>query len=224
MAHMKASAIEGMSENQKKTLFWACFAALIATSFGFIIRALLIDTWGAQFNLTEVQKGEIFGAGLWPFAISIILFSLIIDRIGYGTAMAFAFVCHIASVVLTVTATGYTQLYWAMFICALANGTVEAVINPVVATLFPTAKVRWLNILHAGWPGGLVLGGILTIALADVAKTGDWRVVVGIIAVPMVVYLAMLTFAKFPINEREQAGVSYKTMLAELGGFGALVA
>ena len=133
------------TDQQNKMLFWACFAALIATSFGFIIRALLIDTWGAQFNLTEVQKGEIFGAGLWPFAISIILFSLIIDRIGYGTAMAFAFICHIASVVLTVTATGYTQLYWAMFICALANGTVEAVSNPVVATLFPTAKVRWLG-------------------------------------------------------------------------------
>src|SRR5436305_7060879 len=133
---MNTSAIEGMSDSQKRTLFWACFAALIATSFGFIIRALLIPTWGTQFNLTEVQKGEIFGVGLWPFAISIILFSLVIDRIGYGRAMMFAFVCHVLSVVLTVTATGYWQLYAANFIVALANGTVEAVINPVVATLF----------------------------------------------------------------------------------------
>src|SRR4030095_15532954 len=40
---------------------------------------------------------------------------------------------------------------------------------------------------------------------------------------PAVIYLAMLTFARFPINEREQAGVSYRRMLAELGGFGALI-
>ena len=71
--------------------------------------------------------------------------------------MVFAFVCHIASAIMTIMATGYWTLYWAMFIVALGNGTVEAVINPVVATLFPREKTKWLNILHAGWPGGLVL-------------------------------------------------------------------
>jgi len=79
-----------------KRLFWACFIALIATAFGFIVRALVIDDWAAEFNLTETQKGEIFGVGLWPFAISIVLFSLIIDKIGYGRAMVFAFLCHVA--------------------------------------------------------------------------------------------------------------------------------
>ncbi len=213
-------AVASNSEQQNKLLFWACFAALIATSFGFIIRALLIDTWGAQFNLTEVQKGEIFGAGLWPFAISIILFSLIIDRIGYGTAMAFAFVCHIASVVMTVTATGYTQLYWAMFICALANGTVEAVINPVVATLFPSAKVRWLNILHAGWPGGLVLGGILTIAMGENA---DWKNKVYLLLIPTVLYGILMLGKRWPVQERVAAGVSYRDMLREFGFIGAFL-
>src|SRR5205085_4366256 len=105
-------------------------AALVATSFGFIIRALLIPTWGQQFNLTEVQKGEIFGAGLWPFAISIILFSLVIDRIGYGTAMVFAFACHILSALVTIFGPGMFAgakdgPYWALwigaFIVALAN-------------------------------------------------------------------------------------------------------
>ena len=69
--------------------------------------------------------------------------------------------------------TGRTTLYWAMFLVALANGTVEAVINPVVATLFPREKTKWLNMLHAGWPGGLVLGGILALAMGS---TADWQV------------------------------------------------
>src|SRR5438105_12738858 len=38
-----------LSEGNRMLLFWACFASLIATSFGFIIRAMLIDTWGTQF-------------------------------------------------------------------------------------------------------------------------------------------------------------------------------
>src|ERR1051325_5743906 len=165
----------GQMEQQQKMLFWACWAALVATSFGFIIRVILADAWGTELHLTQVEKGQILGVGLWPFAISIILFSLIIDKIGYGAAMAFAFVCHVASVILSVTATTYTQLYIATFIVALGNGTVEAVINPVVATMFSRDKVRWLNILHAGWPGGLVLGGILTLLLGKVAPEMSWK-------------------------------------------------
>jgi MFS family permease len=106
-----ATTDPALEEGNRKLLFWACFASLIATSFGFIIRALLIDEWGVRFNLTETQKGEIFGVGLWPFAISIILFSLVIDKIGYGRAMIFAFICHVLSAILTITATGYWSLW-----------------------------------------------------------------------------------------------------------------
>lgn len=209
-----------LTDAQRKTLFWACFLALIATAFGFIVRALLIDTWGVQFGLNATQKGEIFGVGLWPFAISIILFSLVIDRIGYGTAMVFAFVCHVASAIMTITATGYWSLYWATFIVALANGTVEAVINPVVATLFPKEKTKWLNILHAGWPGGLVLGGVLALSMGEGA---DWRLKVGLLLIPTVLYGLMMLGKKFPVNERVAAGVSDKDMLKEFGTIGALI-
>ena len=112
--------------------------------------------------------------GLYPFAISIILFSLIIDRIGYGTAMAFAFVGHLASTLLTIFAPNFAVLYIATFIYALANGTVEAVINPVVATVYKDNKTHWLNILHAGWPGGHGAGRLLAIGVSKVGhELGD---------------------------------------------------
>src|SRR5690606_25136528 len=114
--------------------------------------------------LTQTQLGEISGVGLWPFAISIVLFSLIVDKVGYKTSMVFAFIFHIASALLTIFATGYWMLYVGTFMMALGNGVVDAVVNPVVATMFPEEKSRWLSILHAGWPGGLVLGGIMALA------------------------------------------------------------
>jgi len=201
-------------------LFWACFLALIATAFGFIVRALVIDEWAVEFSLTETQKGEIFGVGLWPFAISIVLFSLIIDRIGYGKAMVFAFACHIVSAIVTISAKGYWGLYAGNFIVALGNGTVEAVINPVVATMFVRNKTKWLNILHAGWPGGLVLGGLLTIGIG--ADAG-WQVKVGLILLPTFGYALLMLGRRFPVNERVAAGVSYRDMLQEAGFLGALV-
>jgi len=215
-----------MSESpvRPRLLFWACFAALTATSFGFIIRALIMDDWARQFALSETQKGEIFGVGLWPFAISIVLFSLVIDSIGYGRAMVFAFVCHIASAIITIYAPRHFNPYWSLwignFVVALANGTVEAVINPVVATMFPKEKTKWLNILHAGWPGGLVLGGLLTLGMGN--RFG-WEWKVGLLLIPTLVYGFLMLGHKFPIHERVAAGISYKTMLQEAGILGCLI-
>ena len=207
-----------------RRLFLGCFMALVATAFGFVVRGAVLEDWALQFGLSEEQKGIIQGVGLYPFAISIILFSLIVDRIGYGTAMMFAFVGHIVSTVLTIFAPNFAVLYIATFIYALSNGTVEAVINPVVATIYKDNKTHWLNILHAGSPGGLVLAGLLAIA---VLKTGEsvgaalpgklWQWQMVILLIPIVIYGLLLIGLRFPIQERVEAGVSYREMLGEFG-------
>jgi MFS family permease len=201
-------------------LFMACFVALVTTSFGFILRALTLSQWGSEFNLTNTQIGEIAGVGLWPFAISIVLFSLIIDKVGYKNSMIFAFVCHVASAALTFFAEGYTSLYIATFIMALGNGTVEAVVNPAVATMFPKQKTRWLNMLHAGWPTGLVLGGIMALVMGPET---DWRFKIILVLLPAVAYGILMFPLRFPVNERVKAGVSYLEMLKEVGVGGALI-
>jgi len=217
-----------VQEKGDMKLFSACFISLIATSFGFIVRVFLMDVWQAQFNLTETQKGEIFGVGLWPFAISIVLFSLIVDKIGYKVAMVIAFLCHSAYMAIVIAAptlvesgaSGYWVLYLGSFIGALGNGTIEAVINPVVATMFSKDKTKWLNILHAGWPGGLVLGGLLALAMGD---SIDWRFKVALVAIPVLLYGSLILTCKFPVNERVAAGVSFRDMLKEVGFFGTML-
>jgi len=230
-----------MNNKHDKTLFWGCFIALITTSYAFFSRMYLCGVrFPTDFGLDKVAVGELQGAGVWPFGVSIILFSLFIDRIGYKVAMIFSFVCYIAYALMAFAAYGAIQglagdalvaaqkkghllLYWGSIILGLGNGTVEAYINPVVATMFSKDKTKWLNILHAGWPGGLVIGGLCTIALATHAATGDWRVVLGLILIPAIIFFVMLIGLKFPKSEREQAGVGYVDMLKELGAFGALV-
>lgn len=209
-----------MIPKSDKLLFWGCFIALITTAFGFILRIFLMDGWAKEFNFSATQQGELFGVGLWPFAISIIIFSLIIDKIGYKTAMIFGFVCHMVSLVMTVTASSYEGLYWANFVVALGNGTVEAYINPVVATKFKHDKSRWLNILHAGWPGGMVIAGILALSLPE---TMAWQTKMWLLAIPAVAYVVILAFQEFPVNERVAAGSSYADMLKEVGAAGAFI-
>lgn len=209
-----------MSQNR---LFIACIISLVTTSFGFIIRAFLLTEWGKEFNLSESQLGSIQGVGLYPFALSIILFSLVIDKLGYGRTMALAWICHMASAIITITATSYTALYLGTFIFALANGAIEAAINPVTATLFPNKKTHYLNILHAGWPGGLVLGGVLTICMSGIDLSWAWRLKMGLFIIPTLLYGVLLLGQKFPTQERVTAGISYKEMLSEFGWVGCLV-
>jgi MFS family permease len=222
-----AEATKPTSLNDK-LLFWACFASIVATAFGFIIRSQIVGNWAREYGLGETEVGKINGVGLWPFAISIVIFSLIIDKIGYGKAMAFAFLCHISSAILTILTPmltknshdAYNLLYFSTFILALGNGTVEAVANPVVANLFPREKTKYLNMLHGGWPGGLVLGGIIALVMGDKFA---WQYKVGLIFLPVITYAVLMLGRKFPISERVTAGVSFKAMLKEVGVIGAAI-
>jgi MFS family permease len=228
-----------MKNRHDQILFWGCFIAIITTSYAFISRIILCTgtQFATDFGLDKVSVGELVGAGIWPFGVSIIVFSLFIDRIGYKVAMLFSFVSYLIYTTMAFAAYssvhglsgdaliagqkhGYQLLYWGSIILGLGNGSVEAYANPIVATMFNTDKTKWLNRLHAGWPGGLVLGGLCTIALADNA---DWRITLGLILIPALTFFFILVSLKFPRSEREQAGVSYLAMLKELGAFGALV-
>ena len=226
--YFEGAAAPAKPGRNETLLFWASFTAIVATAFGFVVRTQIIDDWGHDFDLSKTQRGEIFGVGLWPFSISIIICSLLIDRIGYGKAMAFAFVCHVTSAIVTILTPqlsggdpkkAYWVLYIGTFIVALGNGTVEAVTNPVVATLFSREKTKWLNRLHAGWPGGLVLGGVLALAMGST----NWQYKVALIFLPVVAYGVLMLGRKFPVNERVAAGVSYMSMLQQVGFFGALI-
>ena len=223
---------ESSDNKVSKALFWGCFIALVTTSFGFITRIFMFLDPEISKELLDLDDGEVgqfIGIQIWPFAISIIGFSLIIDKVGYKFSMIFAFACQIIWTVMGYMAissadmdieTRKKLLMAGGFILALGNGTVEAFINPVVATMFTKAKTKWLNILHAGWPGGLVVAGMLVIFMED----NPWEQKLLLIAIPAIIYFLMLIKQTFPVQERVSAGVSYKDMLAEFGFLGGLVA
>ena len=216
-------------------LLWAGFMAILAAGVGFSIRAGILGQWAEQYGFTQTELGAITGGGLTGFGIIILLSSLIADRIGFGPLMLAAFVMHLVSAGLTL-ATGaafaaggkplaFQCLFWGMFLFAIGNGIAEAVVNPLVATLFPRNKTHYLNILHAGWPGGLILGGLASYFMAGSAnvKPVDWRIQISLFLIPVVLYGLMMLGQRFPKSEASSSGVSYKEMLGELGLVGAAV-
>ena len=231
--HHDAKANGTVSNAQR--LLWAGFMAILAAGVGFSIRAGILGQWAEQYGFTQTELGAITGGGLTGFGIIILLSSLIADRIGFGPLMFAAFVMHLVSAGLTL-ATGaafaaggkplaFQCLFWGMFLFAIGNGIAEAVVNPLVATLFPKNKTHYLNILHAGWPGGLILGGLASYFLTGGADTKPvaWQVQISLFLIPVALYGLMMLGQRFPKSEASSSGVSYKDMLGELGLIGAAV-
>jgi MFS family permease len=218
----------GFSE---QILFWASFLTLIAAGIGFSVRGAILGDWSKQFGFTQGELGTITGGGLVGFGITIIVFSFIADRVGYGPLMGIAFFFHLASALVTMAATavfasyGKDSTYWCLyigaFLFALGNGTCEAVINPLTATLYPKEKTHWLNILHAGWPGGLIIGALLGLAFEQYAVR--WEYQMAAFLVPTLAYGALMVGRRFPKSEAAVAGVTMEKMREELGLLGAAV-
>ncbi|NRA37407.1 MAG: hypothetical protein HRU15_04655, partial [Planctomycetes bacterium] len=100
-----------ISPADKQKLFWASFLALMAAGVGFVFRSMVPDLWATEFQITGAQVGALFGAGLWPIAVTMIIFSLLVDKIGYKSSMIIAFVLQALSVVLTITASDYDSMW-----------------------------------------------------------------------------------------------------------------
>lgn len=210
-------------------LLWAGFIAILAAGIGFGVRGGILTNWAADFGFTGAQLGAIGGAGFTGFCFAIIIGGLIVDKIGYGKLVFVAFACHVLSAVVTFAAvkgqaqdTAYSFLYWGTFIFAFANGTLEAVANPLVATLFPKNRTHYLNILHASWPLGMVFGGLIGWTLG--AQGVSWKIQLGLFLIPTILYGVAFMGQKFPQSEAAEKGLSVGDMLKEVGILGGAVA
>jgi MFS family permease len=199
-----------MSTIERNKLFWASCLALLVTALSFGIRAGIMNKLGTDFNLTTQQLGVITGAAFWGFPLAIVVGGFIVDIIGMKKLLVMAFVLHLAGILLTVFATGYWTLFISTLLIGIANGTVEAACNPLVASLFTDNKTTKLNHFHLWFPGGIVIGTLLVLLL-NYVNIG-WQVQVAVMIIPTLIYGYLFSTLKFPVTERVASGYSTTDM------------
>lgn len=223
-----SNSLDTTTASNAKRLLWAGFMAILAAGVGFAIRNGINAAWAAEFGFTNLQNGLIGGAGFSGFCFGIIIGGMIVDKIGYGKLVIAAFLLHVLSAVVTLMPssgmaqqTAFLLLFSGTFIFALANGTLEAVANPLVATLFPQNRTHYLNILHASWPAGMILGAVITLL---VGTSWSWKAQLGLYLVPTFIYGFMFFGQSFPKSEASSKGFSLGEMMKDVGILGASVA
>jgi MFS family permease len=201
------------SNIQRSKLFLAARIALIFTSMTFAFRASLEGVWGKEFNLTHEQVGWIFSPAFWGFTLAMVIGGPLCDVIGMKRLLGFAFVGHVAGVIIYLIAKDATMLFWGTVCIGIGNGMVEAACNPLTVTLYPENKTTMLNRFHVWFPGGIVLGGLLSYFFIEKMNI-DWHMLIATLFIPAAIYGFLFFKLKFPQTERVTKGVSTKQMFA----------
>jgi MFS family permease len=189
-----------------KRLFLASRVALVVTAMSFAIRGGSAGPWGLQFHLTHEEVGQVIAPALWGFTVAMIFGGPLCDLIGLGRIVGFAFVGHLVGILLTIFAWNFWSLFAGNLIFGIANGSVEAACNPLITTLFPDDKTTKLNHFHVWFPGGIVIGSVLSYFMD---KAGlSWKAEFATMLVPLAAYGFLFVGQSFPKTERVQRGVS----------------
>lgn len=200
-----------ISRNQ---LFVASCLALLVTSLSFGIRAGILSRLGVEFELNNAQLATIASTAFWGFPLAVIIGGMVVDIIGMKRLLLLAFVFHLLGILLTVFATGYWTLFISTLLIGIANGTVEAACNPLVATIYADDKTTKLNHFHLWFPGGIVIGTLLVYFLDKVGI--GWQVQVGLMAIPTLLYGFLFNRLSFPVTERVASGITTDQMYRSL--------
>jgi MFS family permease len=192
-------------------LFWMSCMALVVTAMTFAIRARLMPMWETGFPLSARDSAIAVGTAFWGFTLAQFVGGPLVDVIGMKRFVRIAFFLHLIGIVITIFARDFWTLFIGTLFMGVGNGSVEAGCNPLVASLYPNHKTKMLNRFHVWFPGGIVIGSVISYLIIDVMEL-NWTILVGTLVLPLVIYGVLMFGQKFPKTERVEMGISYSSM------------
>ncbi|MFG0263421.1 MAG: MFS transporter [Novipirellula sp. JB048] len=197
---------------------FASFLTLVASGIGFATRTAAGGPWEREFNLGGGDFGAILGAGFLGFGLMIFFGGILVEKFGYKKLLMLAFVMHLVSAALLFAANPlfegwresspenasryvFNVLFGSAFLFSICQGLYEAVINPLIAQLYPDEKTHYLNILHAGWPAGMIVGGLFAAGFIGEHSWFvelPWQYALASFLVVVLAYGAMVIPERFP--------------------------
>ena len=215
------------SELRPGRLFFIGNLAIFTIGLGFAVRATIASAiQGELFDPLDVANsasmvGEVIGATFTGFAATLLFGSALLDHVGMKRMLLFAAFGYVLGSLLVIYASvvppaefTYSLVLFGLLLTGLGWGAVEAATNPMVAALYPEEKTHRLNVLHAWWPAGIVVGGLAGLGLNALGL--PWQSNLALLLVPSLLLAGLCWREAFPNTERVALGVSHKDMYLEL--------
>lgn len=211
----------------RKRLYYVGNLSIFMIGLGFAVRANIAGNLQSDiYNQLDLARsaamvGEALGATFTGFALTLLFGSALVDLIGMKRMLLLSALGYVigavgllAAATMPVDSSVATLVFISLLLTGLGWGAVEAASNPMVASLYPEEKTHRLNVLHAWWPAGIVVGGLIGVGIS--AAGLPWEINMYILLIPALALAWMVATSAFPVTERVAAGVSYGEMLSEL--------
>jgi len=195
-----------MDNINKNKLFLAACISLVVTSMTFAIRAGILTQLGVDFEINNTQLGYINSMAFLGFPLAMLIGGLLYNAMGPKKLLTIAFICHILGLVLTIYAGGFWTLIISTFFIGFANGSVEAACNPMIADMYTNNRTAMLNKFHVWFPGGLVIGSLVSKFMTDAGL--GWQLQIATMIIPTLLYGYLVFTQKFPKSENIESNTS----------------
>jgi len=190
----------------KSKIFLASCVALTVTAMTFGIRAGIMGELGETFEFTNKQLGIMAQMAFLGFPLSMIVGGLIYPKVGPKPLMWVAFAAHLIGLILTIVSTSFFPFLISTFLIGIANGAVEAACNPLIADMYTTNRTTMLNKFHVWFPGGIVIGALVSQFMTKMDM--GWQAQIAVMFIPTIIYGALMIGQNFPKAENIAANLS----------------
>jgi MFS transporter, putative metabolite:H+ symporter len=193
--------------NKSRLFYGSCFA-LITTALSFSIRAGILPQLGDELGLSAEQLGFINSMWFLGFPISMVIGGLVYHTVGGKRIMQFAFLAHAIGILMTIYSGSYVGLLISTLLIGIGNGCTEAACNPMIADAFEgNTMSKMLNRFHMWFPGGIVIGSLVSKFMTDAGF--GWEAQIWVIILPTLVYAYLFYGQDWPVAKtKEEASLS----------------
>nr|WP_086491028.1 MFS transporter [Novosphingobium panipatense] len=215
-----------MTGINRQRLFWLSVLALFTASMSASLRAAVASSLKAEWidPIAPIAAGEMIGAALGSaflgFSITVFVVSAVLDRIGIRRVLIGCGVAFLIGTSLIVGAGLFAKgmavyhLVWlGMLLSGIGWGFAEASINPLTARLYPEDTTHRLNVLHAWYPGGLIVGGLAGVFLAPLLS---WQAIMALVYLPAIFVILIGATTRFPEPPAAAGSRAMKDMMLEV--------
>ncbi len=215
-----------MTGINRQRLFWLSVLALFTASMSASLRAAVASSLKAEWidPIAPIAAGEMIGAALGSaflgFSITVFVVSAVLDRIGIRRVLIGCGVAFLIGTSLIVGAGLFAKgmavyhLVWlGMLLSGIGWGFAEASINPLTARLYPEDTTHRLNVLHAWYPGGLIVGGLAGVFLAPLLP---WQAIMALVYLPAIFVILIGATTRFPEPPAAAGSQAMKDMMLEV--------
>ena len=207
-----------MNSNNHLRLFYGSCFALITTALSFSIRAGILPQLGTELSLSAEQLGYINSMWFLGFPISMVIGGLVYHTVGGKRIMQFAFLAHAIGILMTIYAGSYIGLLISTLLIGIGNGCTEAACNPMIADAFEgTTMSKMMNRFHMWFPGGIVIGSLVSKFMTDAGFS--WQAQIWVILIPALAYAYIFFGQAWPAAKtKDEASLSMnlKAMISPL--------